>query len=175
VLIIHGVYRWRARKVAFRRDYCRACESGTLSVLVRTFNVFHVFWVPLLPLGAWGRWLCSRCGLNPHASPRTRRSFKIVLVVIAVLFNLAFWLAPSDTASPLEVVLMRGFGLAMLVLAIRWVVVHRTEPDFAYRLAAVQPYERWDCPLCGAQLMQLSTSVQCPSCDAEHRPLLRAA
>ena len=171
MLIIHGVYRWSPRRVAFRRDYCRRCEVGTLSVLVRTFNVVHVFWVPVLPLGAWGRWLCVRCDTNPHASARTRRSFKVALVVLAALFNLVAWLTPQRTTSDLEVLIMRAVTLVLLVVSIRWAAHHRPEPNFTSRLAAVRPYDWWECPLCGGQLLQAPPLVQCPSCKAEHRPL----
>jgi hypothetical protein len=175
VLIIHGVYRWLPKRTAFRRDYCRRCESGTLSVLVRTFNVFHVFWLPLLPLGVWGRWLCVRCGTNPHAATVTRLGFKVALVLLLVLFNAAAWLTPTGTASIAEIWLTRAVASVLLLLAIRWVVRHRPEPAFESRLADVPPFDSWECPLCGGQLLQVPPLVQCPSCKAEHRPLRRAA
>lgn len=170
MLIVHGVYRWSPRKIAFRRDYCRRCESVTLAVLLRTFDVFHLFWVPLLPLGVWSRWLCVRCGDNPHAAARTRLGFKVVLVALLVLFNLAVWLTPGAT-SDVELWLSRAVTFLLLLLAIWWVARHRREPALESRLAAVMPYDRWECPLCGGQLLQIPPLIQCPSCKAEHRPL----
>jgi hypothetical protein len=175
VLIIHGVYHWSPQRLAFRRDYCRRCEAGTLAVLVRTIDVLHVFWLPILPLGVWSRWLCVRCGEKPHAAARTRLGFKVALVVLLVLFNLAAWLTPTGTSPALEVWLTRAVTLLLLVVAVGWAVRHRPEASLAERLATVSPYDGWECPLCGAQLLQVPPLVQCPSCKAEHRPLDRAA
>jgi len=175
MLIIHGVYHWSPKRIAFRRDYCRRCEAGTLAVLVRTIDVFHVFWLPLLPLGVWSRWLCVRCGENPHAAARTRLGFKVALVGLLLLFNLAAWLTPTGTSSDLEVLLTRAVTLLLLILVIWWAARHRPEPAFAARLATVPPYDGWECPLCGGQLLQVPPRIQCPSCKAEHRPLRRAA
>jgi len=171
LLVIHGVYHWAPKRVAFRHDYCRTCESGTLALLVRTVDVVHLFWIPLLPIGVWRRWLCVRCGSNPHAAAHTRRGFKVVLVAIAALFNLVAWLTPQGTTSDLEVFVMRTLAIVLLALSIRWVARHRPEPDFTRRLATMPPYDKPDCPLCGSQLLQVPPLVQCPSCGAEHRPL----
>ena len=175
MVIIHGIYRWSPARLAFRTDYCRRCEAGTLSVLVRTFNVLHVFWVPLVPLGRWSRWLCARCGEDPHAAARTRRGFKIALVFIVALFTLAAFLTPQGTTSDLTMWIMRLGALLLLGLSVRWVVVHRPEPSFRARLALVQPYDRAECPLCRGALVDSPTGARCSACAAEHRPLRPAA
>lgn len=82
------------------------------------------------------------------------------------------WVTPQGATSDLEVWLWRGGMLVLLALAIRWVIRHRPEPDFQTNL--MPPYEGWDCPLCGAQLLRVSTSVRCTSCKAEHQPLTPA-
>jgi hypothetical protein len=171
MVIIHGVYRWRPVNVAFRHDYCRRCAKGTLAVLVRTFNALHLFWVPVLPLGWWSSWTCARCNTDPHAAAQTRRGFKVAAAVILGLFNVVAWLAPKGSSSTLEVLVIGGVLLLLFALAVRWAVVHKPEPDFKANLALMPPYEAWDCPLCGAQLVKLSSAAYCPACKAEHRPL----
>lgn len=174
MVLVHGIYRWRPVRVAFRNDYCRRCQQGTLSVRIRTFDVLHLFWVPVLPLGVWSRWHCARCGYDPRATGRTRRGFKIAVVLLLAAFNVAVWLTPQGTASDLEVWLWRGALLVLLALAVRWVAAHKPEPNARANLALMPPYEGWDCPLCGAQLLRVSTSARCPSCKAEHQPLMQA-
>ena len=171
MVIIHGVYRWQPVNVAFRHDYCRRCALGTLSVLVRTFNVLHLFWVPVLPLGWWKSWFCVRCGYKPHAVARTRRGFKIAAAVVLGLFTIAAWLTPKGSGSTLEILIISGVMLPLFALAVRWAIVHKPEPDFRANLALMPPYEAWDCPLCGAELVRLSSTAYCSSCKAEHRPL----
>ena len=169
-MIIYGVYRWRPLNVAFRQDYCRSCAQGTLAVRQRTFNAIHLFWVPVLPLGWWSRWLCVRCGTDPHATVGTLRWVKIAVAVLLGLFNVGVWLTPKGASSNLEVLVYCGALLLFFAVAVRWAIVHEPERDFRANLARMPPYEGWDCPLCGAELVRLA-SAYCPACKAEHRPL----
>jgi hypothetical protein len=171
MVLVHGMYRWAARRLAFRNDYCRACQDRAIAVCVSTFNVLHIYWLPLLPLGRWSRWLCARCGNKPHAAARTRRGFKIVLAVLAGLLNVVAWFAPLDIGSELQLGILRAVALVLLLLALRWVATHRPEPDLKALLAAVLPYTSWDCPLCGGRLVETPTAVQCGSCKAERKAL----
>jgi hypothetical protein len=172
MLIIHGTYHWRPRRTAFRNDYCRSCEAERLSVLIRTFDVLHVFWIPLLPLGLWSRWFCTHCGSRPHAAVHTRRGFKIAGVLALALFALVVWAVPAQEVKDdawIIWVLRPGLPLAAVALAVSTLRQPR-EPNFSQRLAAVTPYEGWDCPLCGGQLFNVP-KWHCPNCGAEHRPL----
>lgn len=175
MLIIHGTYHWKPRRIAFRNDYCRKCEAERLSVLVRTIDVFHVFWIPILPLGVWSRWFCTRCTGRPHQSARTRRGFKIAGAVVIALMSVAVWMPLAEAGDDMAIIWFLRFGLPLATaLAIRSAVRHRPEPDFKRRLEQVRPYEGWQCPLCGGQLFNLP-KWHCLSCGAEHRPLERKA
>jgi hypothetical protein len=167
VLVIHGVYHWRPRRIAFRNDYCRHCAAPRLAVQVRTFDVLHLFWLPLLPLGLWRRWRCSICGLDPHARTRTRRGFKVAGAVILALISVAAWVAPSET-EPDQAVLwgMRLVTPLLLGLAIRSILGHRPEPALEGLLAGVVPFEGHACPLCGGELLSLPR-LHCVRCGAE--------
>jgi len=171
VLIIHGTYHWKPKRIAFRNDYCRKCEAERLSVLVRTIDVLHVFWIPILPLGVWSRWFCRTCGGRPHEVTRTRRGFKIAGAVILALMSAVTWVPMPDAKDDMAMIWALRIGLPLATaLAIRSAVRHRPEPDFKRRLAEVRPFEGWQCPLCGGQLMNLP-KWHCLNCGAEHRPL----
>ena len=175
VLIIHGTYHWKPRRIAFRNDYCRKCEAERTSVLVRTIDVVHLFWIPILPLGVWSRWFCRHCGGRPHQAARTSRGFKIAGAAILALGSIGIWspmpAATGGDSSDVAILWALRLGLPLLtVLAIRWAVRHRPEPDFKRRLEQVRPFEGWQCPLCGGQLTSLPQG-HCLNCGAEHRPL----
>jgi hypothetical protein len=171
VLIVHGTYHWKPKRIAFRNDYCRTCEAERLSVLVRTIDVFHVFWIPILPLGVWSRWFCTRCAGRPHRSARTRRGFKIAGAVVLALMSIAVWMPLPAAGDDLAILWFLRFGLPLAtVLAIRSAIRHRPELDFKRRLEQVRPFEGWQCPLCGGQLFNLP-QWHCLNCGAEHRPL----
>ncbi|HXU34417.1 MAG TPA: hypothetical protein VN851_27905 [Thermoanaerobaculia bacterium] len=171
MLIIHGTYHWKPKRIAFRNDYCRKCEAERLSVLVRTIDVLHVFWIPILPLGVWSRWFCRTCGGRPHEVTRTRRGFKIAGAVILALMSAVTWVPMPDAKDDMAMIWALRIGLPLATaLAIRSAVRHRPEPDFKRRLAEVRPFEGWQCPLCGGQLMNLP-KWHCLNCGAEHRPL----
>lgn len=172
MLIIHGIYHWKPRRIAFRRDYCRSCEAERLSTLVRTFDVLHVFWIPVLPIGVWSRWFCTHCGERPHAATRTRRGFKIAGILAMALMTLASWAVPVDVPKEdawLVWVMRIGFPLALVGLAVS-AFRQPPEPRLKMHLAAVRPFEGWSCPLCGGHLLNIP-EWHCVSCGAEHRPL----
>jgi len=170
MIFIHGgTYHWKPRRIAFRADYCRACDASRISVLIRTVDVLHLFWIPVLPIGIWSRWFCSSCGHRPHQATRTRRGFIVAGAIILALVSTAVWV-PWNEAVPLLVWMLRFvlplFTLLVIRAAWRW----PTEPDYQARLAQVAEFQGWVCPLCGGQLLQLP-ELRCTQCHAEHRPL----
>lgn len=170
MVVIHGIYRWRPRRVGFRNDYCRACSAERLSVQLRTFDVLHLYWIPLIPLGFWKRWRCSACGSNPHASPRTRRGFKVAGAVTLGLIALLSWAIPIEPGDEAWVWGMR-IGLSTAAIAATAAAFrHTPEPRLQEMLDRVRPFEGWSCPLCGGQLMNLP-GWHCTVCEAEHKPL----
>jgi hypothetical protein len=167
VLVEAGVYRFWSKRVAFRNDYCVACDAQRLAVQVRSFYVGHVWWVPVLPLGFWKQWVCSACSRPPHVVTRTRRGFKVALIGVAILFALPIWLL---TPEPGEVAGFWSLRLASVVLlagSIWWATTgHRANPSLREGLARVQPYAARTCPFCGGYL-QDQPSWHCPACAVE--------
>ena len=175
MLVIHGTYHWRARRIAFRNDFCRSCAGERLSVLIRTLDVLHVFWIPLIPLGFWNRWFCAHCGSRPHAVTRTRRGIKVAGAIAFAGMGLLAWAVPvNEIAESREDVwiawLMRiGFPLAAIAATVSS-LKQPIEPRFKEVLAGVKPVEGWTCPLCQGQMFNVP-SWHCMDCRAEHRPL----
>jgi hypothetical protein len=59
MILVHGFYRFKPKRVAFRNDFCLACAKAVRAFQVRTFDVLHVFWIPLLPV-----WHRPKCGIR---------------------------------------------------------------------------------------------------------------
>lgn len=171
MIIIHGVYRFAPKHLAFRNDFCLTCKATAVSVQVRSLYVGHVYWIPLLPLGVWKKWVCSVCGHDPHAIVQTRRFFKILLVILVVLMTLPLWFVAPGADQVKILWLGRLLSLVALCGAIWWATLgHRAAPSLRERLAAVVPYEARTCPFCGGDLFD-NPRWHCPACGLERSRL----
>jgi hypothetical protein len=167
VFIVHGIYKFWRRPVAFRNDYCLKCDRTQLAVRLRSLYVLHLFWVPVLPLGLWGTWICGRCGSNPHDNVRTRRTFKILLVIVLLCVATVVWILPPQPGKPWEIWLFRVAVSIGLLLAIWWAAWgHRVEPTLRACLESVPPYDLPDCPFCGGQILGIH-NARCSACGIE--------
>ncbi len=163
LVILYGLYRWAARRVAYRNDYCLSCADVRLAIQVRTFDVGHVFCVPLLPLGYRQRWFCSDCGSNPHQRVETSQRFKRFAAFIFAVGAIFFWLIPIER--PEDVPIAWGLRLvvtAMFLGALAWC---RTAPPTSLKelLTTVPPLPRDACALCGGALDERAF---CGACKA---------
>ncbi|HEX2645352.1 MAG TPA: hypothetical protein VHU81_20305 [Thermoanaerobaculia bacterium] len=172
MIVIHGIYNWRPRQVAFRNDFCRTCAGPRLAVQLRTFDVLHLYWIPLIPLGFWKRWHCALCGRDPHSATRTRRGFKVAGAIVLGLMAFALWALPVEPPDEAWIWGMRiGLSLAALAATIAS-LKHTPEPQLQEALDRVRPFEGWICPLCGGELSNIP-GWHCPACGVEHKPLGR--
>ena len=164
MLLIHGIYRFRPKRMAFRNDYCLSCGQARRSVQIRTFDAWHLFWIPLLPLGFYKRWFCTTCNRRPHVHPGTRRGFKWAGLAVLFIFGAAFWAMPLTPdilvfgwvfriAAPL------GFLLTLIHL-----LRAPKDPSLKEKLASIPPASDTACPFCGAALLLLSSQCSCPTC-----------
>lgn len=177
MLVLTGTYNFLPRIVAFRSDFCRSCQSDTISFGRRTVDAFHVFWIPLVPLGIWTRWFCNSCGERPHNPTTVRRPVRLFVVFFFFLLSVMLWflvlfaLFTSVSQSPEA----RGFLVAalvmtvLLVLSIFWAWEFQSD-KFKSRLSEVQPFSGHACPLCSGSLV-ISDKLTCRDCGAENRPL----
>lgn len=164
MLIVHGVYHWWPKRLAFRNDYCLTCKNLTRAQQIRTFEVGHIFWIPLLPAGFWKYWKCIRCGKDPHQHPGTRRYMKWLGLVVLILFTAAFWIMPIERGDEVFVWAFRiGSPLGAILTLIH---LQRTPKDVSLKemLAQVMPTSDTICPFCGTGLM-FSERCFCPKCN----------
>ena len=174
MFLIHGVYNFNVRRVAFRRDHCRTCRAPRLAVRVRSFDVVHLFWIPVLPIGVWRRWFCATCKHPPHDAPGTRRPFKFLAVPLLALMSASMW-ADMPEAEPRLLWPLR-IGLPVLTLVtLVWALRHVPEPDVERALNGVAPFSGARCPVCGEGEYLDSPYWRCRVCGVRHEPLPRRA
>jgi len=167
MFIIHGAYHFWPKRVAFRNDYCLTCGRAGRAVAIRTFDVGHIFWIPILPVGLWKHWRCTVCGKDPHASPKTRRSFKWAGLVCLTLFSAVSWAVPieSDPDSAWVGWVFRIAGPIGAVLLFVHLLRTPGDPSLRKKLATVAPADETICPFCKTPLVTGNkTRWSCPNC-----------
>ena len=179
MFLIHGVYHWGGKRIAYRSDYCLSCEAPCIAEQMRTFDAGHLFFVPVLPLGYRKRWHCATCGNNPHERVKTARRTLVVGAVVAALFGIIACMVPiegGDDAMGMWIMrLMCLGGFAWLVYLIR--TQKDDGPDLKTELLRVRPLEGGQCRYCSGTLE--STVIEkgwrlrrCLSCGVcRHDPL----
>jgi hypothetical protein len=164
MIIIHGLYHFRQKRVAFRNDYCLSCKQPRRSVQIRSFDAVHIFWIPLIPLGFQKKWSCTVCGKQPELQPGTRRSFKWLGLFILLFLGVAFWLVPVEPDSAQITWVIR----ILSPLGAVFTLVHllRTPKDASHKaqIQNIPPATDTACPFCGTQMLMLSSSCACPLC-----------
>lgn len=164
MLTIHGMYRWRPKRLAFRNDYCLSCREPRRSVQIRTLDVLHIFWIPILPLGFRKRWFCTTCGRQPHASRKTRRPFKWAGLFVLLFFAVISWSVPLTGDTALWMWALRlGSPLGAVVLLVHLLKTGK-DPSLKERLAGVPHATDTVCPFCGSQLLTIASGCVCPAC-----------
>jgi hypothetical protein len=167
VFLIHGVYGFRPRRVAFRNDFCVQCNAARTAIRVRTFDVMHVFWVPLVPLGFFKRWLCAVCGRRPDGSRIARRVLKVAALMALAAMAVFVWGAAVPNVDPFQVTVVWAVRIATtLALAVTIWSLKEGSRDAARRqyLAALPPNNAVECPVCRARLIP-GDPWRCPQCD----------
>jgi hypothetical protein len=171
VLILHGMYSFKRKIVAYRNDFCLSCAAPRRAYQARSFDTLHLFFVPVLPLGFWRHWKCSVCGRNPHVNPHTRKSFKWAGVVVLAIFAVAAWGAPEEESSAIVWVMRIGFPIAFVVALL---LTLKSKPDLrlAEKLNEISPAQESHCPLCHGVLV-IGPRWRCSNCGVE-RTTVRA-
>ncbi|MCW3060946.1 MAG: hypothetical protein JWQ02_2767 [Capsulimonas sp.] len=152
--LIHGQYRWKKQRIAYRGDYCLTCEGPRLAEQIRSFDVGHLYFIPILPLGYRNHWHCSACGNDPHARTRTSKALLVVLAVVIVLFSALGWLSgpfiPVQDAAAIWAI--RLIPLAISAAIVVWVV--KTPPILGLKelLQTVPPTPVDQCLYCQGAL-----------------------
>ena len=166
MFLIHGVYHWRPRRVAFRNDYCISCAAERVAIQVRTIDVLHLFWVPLLPIGAYRRWWCLQCEQRPDLSQTARRSIKILLAVVLAGLAALMWLTPGSPRDRDAIIVVWSMRLSfsgLLLATLWWIRRGSDDVERRKRLERIQPSYATECPLCHVPL-QLTEPARCMRC-----------
>jgi hypothetical protein len=163
MLLIHGVYHFRPRMVAFRDDFCITCQSAGPAIQTKTIDVLHIYGIPILPLGVYGRWHCLRCGRSPDVAGTARQSIKILAAVTAALLAIPFWLTPID---PENAAILWSLRLGCVFAAIGtlwWIAAGSDDVERRRRLAELPPNYTPECPLCNVVMLP-GERWHCPRC-----------
>jgi len=167
MFIVYGAYHFWPKRVAFRNDYCLACQAPRRSIAVRTFDVGHIFWIPILPVGYWKHWKCAVCGRDPHVNPKTRRSFQWAGLFCLIAVSVVFWAVPGDPDFGVGTWVFRIVAPAGAILLLVHLLRTPREPSLRERLAAIPPAADAICPFCSTPLVTgTGTRWSCPACNA---------
>jgi hypothetical protein len=152
MLLVHGHYRFGAKRIAYRNDYCLRCDSVRMALLFRTFDVGHLFFVPLLPLGHRRRWRCSTCGHDPHERVASSQGIKLLAAVAFGIFAAVAWLVPITR--PEDAASWWSFRTAMTLGFLGALAWCRTMPptNLKEQLRNVPPLPLDACVFCGGSL-----------------------
>ena len=164
MIFLHGIYRFRPKRVAFRSDYCLPCALPYRSVQIRTFDAWHLFWIPLVPLGFHKRWRCTNCGKQPHVHPGTRSGFKWAGLVVLLLLAALFWAAPLTPDMLIFGWVVRASAPIGAILTLIHLLRTPKDPSLEQKLAAIPRASDTVCPFCGSALIVLSSQCSCPAC-----------
>ena len=164
MLVIHGIYRFEPKRVAFRNDFCLSCSQPRRCVKIRTFDVLHIMWIPIVPLGFRNRWICSSCGKQPHVNRKTRRPFKWVGLFVLLLLSVAYWAIPVDPEIAAVAWALRIGAPVGAILVVMHLLRTPKGISLKERVSAVEPAMDTVCPFCGKQLLSVSSRYSCPAC-----------
>ena len=175
MLVVFGTYKFARKPVAYRADYCRACDEDRLTFAIRSFDAFHVFWIPILPLGFWTRWHCGECQAHPHEAVGINRWVRWAVAGLFVFMSLIFWVAALTEQSGVGNDIWIGASITTVLsfLTIVWAKQAKAI-NYKERRAQVRPFEVESCPLCDGHVLKALDGEKCQQCEAEHRPLPQA-
>lgn len=164
MFILHGIYHFKPKIVAYRNDFCLSCAAPRRAYQIRSFDVLHLFYIPILPLGFWRRWQCLRCKREPHVYPYPRKSLKWASVIVLAILEAAMWAPEAMQQDSVTSVWIMRIGFAVLFVAALWWAI-RSKPDIKLkeRLKEVSPAQENLCPLCGGVFI-VDSQFRCANC-----------
>ena len=164
MFILHGIYHFKPKIMAYRNDFCLSCVAPRRAYQIRSFDVLHLFYIPILPLGFVRHWRCSACQNPPHVSSNIRRWFKWAGTIVLGSFAAAMWApgAVEDGSAALGWALRIILSTAFIV-ALWWAI--RSKPDIKLKekLKEVSPAQDNLCPLCGGVFI-VDSQFRCANC-----------
>lgn len=164
---LEGIGSYKSQIVAYRNDFCIACDAPRRSHQIRSFKAYHLYYIPVIPLGVWREWQCSTCARDPHRYPGTSKRAFWAVVLLSGFFAMAGVIASFDQQDSAVIVWLLRLGLPAVFFILLWLAL-RNKPDRFLRkkLATVMPDEHDHCALCGNPLI-LENGWRCGRCGAQ--------
>ena len=164
---LEGIGSYKSRIVAYRNDFCIACDAPRRTYEIKSLKVYHVYYIPVIPLGFWREWQCSVCRRDPHKYPGTSKRAIWVVVLLAGFFAMAGIIASFEPRDSIITVWVLRLGFPAVFVVLLWLVL-RNKPDRFLRkkLATVAPDEGDHCALCDGPLV-LDDGWRCSQCGAQ--------
>lgn len=173
MFILHGIYHFKPKVVAYRNDFCLRCSVPRRAYQTRSFDAVHLYYIPILPLGFLRHWRCSVCKNPPHVSPYTRKSFKWAAVFILPLFTAVAWIPGVAERDSVVIMWFMRVGLPIaFVAALRWAIRSKPDINLKQKLKEISPAQEKVCPLCGGVFV-VDSQWHCCKCGVV-RAALRA-
>jgi len=164
MLILHGHYKFRKRKVSCRNDYCTICNRDEFTEGIRSFRVIHIFFIPLIPIGFATEWRCTSCGKDPFSRRPISRGLAITGFVLSLsllaVSVAALWEERRNNPGGLCIVLVMLGGLAFVTANS---LSGKRRSEYLARRKAVMPLRTDVCPYCATPTFQRST-IRCELC-----------
>lgn len=162
--VLHGIYRFGAKRVACRNCYCTCCDSVAFTEGYKSYVFAHIFFIPILPLGTETKWICTKCGYDVD-SLRPSRPFVLVAGILCGFFFMFIGVmvrietGDNDTNWIILLGLLMSAGLYYLI---------RTQNYGQYLQSSktVTPLRKDRCPYCHVPI-PLTAKLRCRSCKVD--------
>ena len=168
MIVLYGIRTWKRKVVAYRNDFCLACEEPRRALRIRSIKALHLFFIPVLPIYLWWHWECSECGRPPHLVPRAEINRKKIKKPLTVIFGVCALVllisSPSETGnSPTATWILRILFTILFTISLWYTLKPASSTSLAEKLTGIKPDQDNFCPLCKAPLIP-GSEWRCSGC-----------
>ncbi|WP_444902155.1 hypothetical protein ACJJIG_04290 [Microbulbifer sp. SSSA007] len=163
---IFGTHKFRKRKNAIKKSYCKSCKSEEIKVEWKWFSWFHMFFIPLIPLGNNSVWVCNKCGRDKQANRETSISVKVLIILF---LSLVFFLFFTNGTEKIEILTLWSIraAVALAVAYFVFTIIKHKERNLGKIFKDVLPLEEnRQCLNCGGNLTG-NRVLSCDGCSVE--------
>lgn len=162
MLLIHGVYKFLPRRLAYKGCWCNHCEKITYSEKRTAWYVLHLYWVPLLPLGRYSFWRCEQCDQDPSERVRESVTLLVLGVIAFSIFFLALLFPFIPTRDPEFIWIARVVLLGLITYCVYLIWSRRNAKA---EVIPIHAYASNDCRYCGEKLILFEQQRFCEHCQ----------
>ena len=161
MLLIHGVYKFLPRLVAYKECRCNHCEEVIHAEQRTAWYVLHLYWIPLLPLGRYSFWRCAECDHDPSERVRESVTLLVLGVICFSIFFLALLFPFIPDRDPEFIWIARVVLLALISYCAYQVRARRNTPA---EVVAKHAYASDECRYCAEKLILFEHQQFCERC-----------